>query len=190
VPSGPALKAGTPGSPTSGEPVYLAVGMLRRPHGVHGDLLMEVYTDFPERLTPGTRLFLGDRHQPFTLVHVRGHNDGLLVSLKGVATPEAAGRYRNMLVSVLAGDRPALPPGEYYHHQLLGLRVETDEGQLLGLLSEVLVTGANDVFVVTDAKGQELLLPVVDSVVLAVDLGHGVIKVHLIPGLVEGHSGD
>jgi 16S rRNA processing protein RimM len=188
LPSGPASKAGTPGSPTSGEPVYLAVGKIRRPHGLQGDLLMEVYTDFPERLTPGTRLYVGERHEPLKVARVRGHNDGLVIGFRGVNSSEAAGKYRNMLVSVLAQDRPPLPSGEYYHHQLVGLRVETDVGETLGTLTEVLITGANDVYVVDDGAGHELLLPAIDSVVLGVDLDHDVIKVHLIAGLVEQHG--
>ena len=188
LPSGPAKQAGTPGSPTSGEPVYLAVGMLRRPHGIHGDLLMEVHTDFPERLRPGMKVYIGKDYAPMTIARIRPHAQGLLVGLRGVETPEAAGRYRNLLVSVPAKDRPSLPQGEYYHHQLIGLRVESDDGESLGLLTEVLVTGANDVYVVTDEAGRELLLPAIEPVVLSVDLEGGVLKVHLIPGLVESQG--
>ena len=183
-------KAGTSGSPPSGEPFYLAVGILRRPHGVHGDLLMEVYTDFPERIQPGMKLFLGDAHSPMTLDRVRPHNDGLLVGFKSVDTPEAAGKYRNVLVSIPAKDRPPLGEGEYYHHELIGLRVETDDGAALGLLTEIMVTGANDVYVVTDEAGHELLLPAIEPVVLNVDLAAGTIKVHLIPGLVESQENE
>jgi len=183
-------KAGIPGSPSSGEPVYLAVGMLRRPHGVVGDMLMEVYTDFPERLRVGTKVYLGGTHAAITLDRVRSHNDGLLVGFKGVTTPEAAGRYRNTLVSVRAKDRPTLPEGQYYHHQLIGLRVETDGGEALGVLSEIIVTGANDVYVVANEAGHELLLPAIEPVILNVDLDAGVLNVHLIPGLVESQQGE
>src|SRR4030095_4123965 len=111
-----------------------------RPHGLHGDLLMEVYTDFPERLRVGTKVFLGEDHAPITISRIRLHNNGLLLGFKGVDTPEAAGRYPNLLVSVPTKDRPALPEGEYYHHQLIGLRVESEEGKTLGVLAEILVT--------------------------------------------------
>lgn len=188
MPEGPA-RAGSPGSPSGGEPVYLAVGVLRRPHGVHGDLLMEVHTDFPERLRPGTRVFVGDEHARLTIARARGHNQGLLLGFRGVDTPEAAGRYRNTVVSVVAGDRPALPEGRYYHHQLIGLRVEADTGETLGLLTEIMVTGANDVYVVTDEAGRELLLPAIEPVILGVDLDAGAVRVHLIPGLLESQTG-
>jgi len=183
-------KAGTPGSPSSGEPFYLAVGTLRRPHGVHGDLLMEVHTAFPERIQPGAQVFLGEAYSPITLERVRPHNDGLLVGFKHVDTPEAAGKLRNILVSVPAKDRPALAEGEYYHHQLVGLRVETDTGTSLGLLAEIMVTGANDVYVVTDEAGHELLLPAIEPVILSVDLAAGILKVHLLPGLLESQENE
>lgn len=181
-------KAGTPGSPSSGGPFYLAVGLLRRPHGLFGDLLMELYTDFPERLRPGTEVFLGEAYAPMRVDRVRHHNDGLLIGFKGVDTPEAAGKFRNTLVSVPATDRPALPEGEYYHHQLVGLRVESETGVQLGQLTEIMVTGANDVYVVSDEAGRELLLPAIEEVILSVDLDAGVLKVHLIPGLVESQE--
>ena len=93
MPKSPA-SAGHPGSPVEGEPVYLAVGLLRRPHGVHGDILMDVLTDFPERLKAGTQVFLGSRHVPAAIKHVRNHNDGLLIGIDGFNTPESVGRLR------------------------------------------------------------------------------------------------
>jgi 16S rRNA processing protein RimM len=189
MPERPA-KAGLPGSPSGGEPVYLTVGYLRRPHGVRGDMLMEVHTDFPERLLPGVKVFVGDSHAPLTIARVRTHNDGLLLGFRGIETPEVAGRYRNAIVTVMAKDRPPLPEGQYYHHQMIGFRVQADSGESLGLLTEILVTGANDVYVVTDESGQELLLPAIEEVILNVDREAGILKVHIIPGLVESQAGE
>jgi 16S rRNA processing protein RimM len=188
MPERPA-RNGLPGSPSGGEPVYLAVGYLRRPHGLRGDLLMEVHTDFPERLQPGVKVFIGNGHAPLTITRVRTHNNGLIIGFRGVETPEAAGRYRNAVVSVPIKDRPALPEGKYYHHQLVGLRVDADSGETLGLLTEIVVTGANDVYVVTNESGQQLLLPAIEPVILGVDIKAGVLKVHLIPGLIESQAG-
>jgi 16S rRNA processing protein RimM len=72
----------------------------------------------------------------------------------------------------------------------MGLRVETDEGAVLGLLTEIMVTGANDVYVVTDEAGHELLLPAIEPVILNVDLAARILKVHLIPGLVESQENE
>jgi 16S rRNA processing protein RimM len=170
------------GSPL-GEPDYLAVGFLRRPHGLDGSMLMDLHTDFPERLRAGRRLFLGDEHKPVTLSSVRQHSESVIVKLKGIDTPEAAGRYRNTWLFVKTKDMPALPEGQHYQYQLLGLKVVDEEGQVLGILTEILETGANDVYVVTNEGGQELLLPAIPSVILELRPEDGLIRVHVLEGL-------
>jgi 16S rRNA processing protein RimM len=90
------------GSPSSGEPVFLAVGRLRRPHGVKGEILMDVLTDFPERLRRGTRLYIGEQHLPLTIRSARVANQALLVSFHNYDTPEAVGEFRNQVAYVSA----------------------------------------------------------------------------------------
>jgi 16S rRNA processing protein RimM len=175
-------KATSSGSP-SGEPVYLVVGFLRRPHGVAGEIIMDVHTNSPERLKSGRRLFVGGKYQPITLVSSRPHAKGLLVKLKGFNTPEDAGQFRNQWVYVRTADEPPLAEGKYYPHQLIGLQVMDENDNPLGELDEILVTGANDVYVVKDATGRELLLPAIPSVILDVDLDRRLMKVHLLEGL-------
>jgi 16S rRNA processing protein RimM len=82
------------------------------------------------------------------------------------------------MVYVKVTDLPKLPDGEYYHHQLINLRVIDDKGQPLGVLTDILETGANDVYVVTTPAGQELLLPAIEGVIIQVDLEHQQIQVH------------
>lgn len=172
------------GSPTVGEPEYLVVGFLRRPHGVKGEILMNVHTDFPERLKTGKTVFVGDSFQPMVLASLRPHAAGMLVRLRGVKTPEEAGLYRNTWVYVPTEDRPALPEGEYYHHQLIGLNAVTDDGRELGILVDVLETGANDVYVIRDADGNEVLLPAIPAVILEIRLADRQMRVHLLDGLI------
>lgn len=179
-----AQAAAEAGSPTVGEPEYLVVGFLRRPHGVKGEMLMDVHTDFPERLKTGMTVFVGDEYRPMVIASRRPHAAGMLVRLRGIKTPEEAGLYRNTWVYVPTADRPELPEGEYYHHQLIGLNVVTDEGRELGLLVDILETGANDVYVVRDANGTEVLLPAIPPVILEVRLADRQIRVHLLDGLI------
>jgi 16S rRNA processing protein RimM len=161
------------------------VGKLRRPHGLRGEILMDVYTDYPERLTAGKQLYIGETHLPVRLAHTRWHGEALLISFKGYPDPESVGQFRNQLLFAAAADRPSLPEGEYYHHQLIGLRVITEDGQALGVVSQVLETGANDVCVVRRPAGAEILLPLIDPVILAVNLAQGEMQVHLLPGLLD-----
>jgi len=171
------------GSP-AGEPVYLVVGFLRRPHGVHGEIIMDLHTDFPDRLETGKTLFIGESHRPVSLANIRTHAKGMLVQFNGVETPEEAGLFRNQWLFVKTTEVPPLPEGQLYQHQLYGLEVVEENGRPLGLLTEIIETGANDVYVVTDSGGREVLLPAIPAVILDVDLGRRLMRVHLLDGLI------
>jgi 16S rRNA processing protein RimM len=185
-PAGPSFSpVKAAGSSDSGEPAFLAVGKLRRPHGVRGEILMEVYTDFPERLLPGTVLYLEGGSAQLMLAKRRSHNDGLLLTFRGYDTPEAVGRLRNQRLYVKAADLPPLEDGEYYQHQLIGLEVISDSGETIGVVTAILETGASDVLVIRPSTGPEVLIPAVDAFMQHVDLDARRISVHLIPGMLS-----
>jgi 16S rRNA processing protein RimM len=145
---------------------------------------MQVLTDFPERLHPGQSVYLGADRQGVKIKSVRWHGKNMLIGLHGYNSREAVGDFRNQFVAVLAEDLPPLPEGEFYHHQVLGLRVIDEDGRAFGHIAEILETGANDVYVVRGGQGRDLLLPVIDSVILQMDLEKGEIIVRLLPGLL------
>ena len=146
---------------------------------------MEIYTDFPERLQPKGMVYVGENHLPLTICRQRTHNDGLLLAFDSFVTPEQVGRFRNRILYVAKADASELSEGEYYHHELLGLSVLDETGNPLGELTEIIQTGANDVYVVTNGAGRELLIPAIPEVVLDVDLPRKTMRVHLIPGLMD-----
>jgi 16S rRNA processing protein RimM len=148
-------------------------------------VVVELYTDFPERLRPKTKVYLGEKHIPITLRSARVHNEGMLLGFAGIDTPEEAGRHRNQVLYTSSKTLPELAEGEYFFHQLIGLNVVDEDGHILGVLNEILETGANDVYVVTEAEGGEILLPAIPDVILVVDLDAKTMKVHLLPGLVD-----
>jgi 16S rRNA processing protein RimM len=175
-------KIETSGSP-DGEPVYLTVGFLRRPHGLRGEIVMDLHTDFPERLKRGRKLLVSEDHQPLTIEGVREHQKGVLIKFKGIDTPEDAGTFRNQWVYVNAKDVPPLPAGQIYQYELFGFQVLDENGNVLGELVEIIETGANNVYVVRDGSGRELLLPAIPSVILELDTVHRLMRVHLLEGL-------
>lgn len=138
---------------------------------------MEIITDFPERMRRGRELFIGEAHTPVLLEKSRSHPPFLLLKFREYDTQEAVGEFRNNIVYVRADSLPSLPEGEYYHHQLVGLQVFAEDGQLLGILTEVLETGANDVYLVTAEGGKEILLPAIREVILGVDLAEKTMRV-------------
>jgi len=145
---------------------------------------MDVLTDFPERLRPGITLYVGEAHNPLKLLKARFHGTAMRMLFEGYTTPEAVGELRNQLLFVRTDGLPSLPEGEYYQYQLLGLNVVNEDGQALGVIHEILQTGANDVLVVRPPAGPEVLLPLIASVVLDIDLAGGRVRVHLLPGIL------
>jgi 16S rRNA processing protein RimM len=169
------------GSP-DGEPVFLAVGQLGKPHGIRGEVNLTIHTDFPERLREGTLLFVGQEHQPMKIRHARPSGAKILLTFDGIQSREQAEELRNLMVYVYKAEIPTLPEGEYYYHQLLGLRVESEDGQDLGHLEEILPTGANDVYLIRLPNGRELLLPVIEGILLNVDFQVKLMRVRVLPG--------
>lgn len=145
------------------------VGVIRRPHGVRGEVLVAAETDNPARFRPGQRVQVegvGER----AVVSVRGAPGALLLRLEGIEDRAAAEQLRGRELRVPIAEARAAAQG-YLWADLVGLRVEDDEGHELGTLVEVLRTGGEvDIFVVRDAAGRELLLPALESVVRRVDL--------------------
>jgi 16S rRNA processing protein RimM len=178
-------KSDSSGSPGKGEPEFLVVGKLRRPHGVYGEILMEILTDFPERFQAETEVYAGNEYQPLRIRSIRKHRRALLVAFDGYDDRDSVGQLRNQFVHVRTDDRPPLPEGEYYFHELTGLQVVTDDGENLGVLTSILETGANDVYIVKPSdEGKDILLPAIDPVILKIDLEQGQILVHILPGLI------
>ncbi len=160
-----------PGSPPLGEPVFLAVGFLRRAHGLQGEMVMDILTDFPERLVRGKVVYAGQEHIRLTIRSLRSKGKQVLIAFEEIVDPETAASFRNQYLFVRSDEIPSLPEGEYYHHQLIGLNVFTPAGEKLGTLVEILETGANDVYIIRREGSQtELLVPAVNEFVLEIRL--------------------
>ena len=162
-----------------GEPVV--VGLVLGAHGTDGSLRVKSLSDVPQRFEAGRELFL--RGRPYRVVRsVLRPPEQVILKLDGVRTRAAARLLAGEEVTVAETSAPVLPEGEYYHFQLLGLRVVTEEGAELGRIREVIVTGSNDVYAVAGPEG-EILLPAVRQVVLGVDLELGVMRARLMGGM-------
>lgn len=166
------------------EPRYLAVGRILRPHGIHGELRVEILTDYPEHLAAVPTLYVGAEHRPYSLSGVRFHQRAMLLTLEGCTTRDDAEALRGSLVEIAVTDAIPLEEDEYYHFQVIGMQVETDAGAVLGHIVDVFTApGANDVFVVHGPQG-EILLPVIEDVILKLDVKAGRVLVHMLPGLL------
>lgn len=171
--NGKAKKVTSQGSPEPGEPVFILLGKIRKPHGLDGELMVDAYSESPDRFKPGTRVFVGESHQPLVIHSRRGSDKGMLLSFKEMNDSETAANLRNQFIYTVKEELPPLPEGEYYHFDLIGLDVVSEKGNILGKITEIIVTGANDVYVVTNDEGEETLLPAIQPVILSVDLAAG-----------------
>jgi 16S rRNA processing protein RimM len=172
------------------KPTYLSIGKLHRSFGLNGEMLMEVITDFPERIKKGVIVYLGEQYLPAKIHSCRHHAQGLLVSFEGYSTSDSIISFRNNWVFVTAEDRPKLPEGQYYHHDLIGMQVFTNEGLYLGELSEILETGANDVYIIIPETGKEILIPATADFVVKIDLEMNKITIKLMPGIISDTPGE
>ncbi len=160
----------------------VVLGRLGSPYGVRGWLRVHAATRQPEGLLSYTRLRVrkGGRQEVMELEQGQRHGKGVVVKFAELTSREAAGLWTGATVGVARDQLPALPSGEFYWHDLLGLRVVGARGEMLGEVSSLLETGAHDVLVV---KGErEILIPyVMGEVVREVDLARGIMVVSWDP---------
>ncbi|MFC4810687.1 ribosome maturation factor RimM [Paenibacillus sp. GCM10023250] len=168
---------------------WLSVGKLVNTHGIRGEVKVISQTDFPEeRFAPKSRLTLlneeNGQQVDVEVQSAREHKGMYYLKLKGYDNINDVEKYKGWSLKVSKEEMIELDEGEYYHHQIIGCAVVTDEGADLGVITEILVPGANDVWVVQPKKGKQVLIPVIDEVVLDVDVANKTVKVHLMEGLI------
>ena len=167
------------------EPNFLAIGRVLRPHGIRGEIRVELLTDFPDRFRGLKTVYLGSQHLRQEIDSSRQHKNVVLLKLVGYDNRDAVEPLRGELVFVAIDDAIPLDPDEFYYYQVVGLEVQTDSGDVLGEIVDVLKPpGANEVFVVQGVRG-EILIPVIEDVIGNLDLEAGVVIIHPIPGLLR-----
>jgi len=153
-------------------PQRLSIGRIVGAHGVRGAVKLRIWTHFPERIPELGHVYLDDEPTPRRLLRAQLLGDIALLQIEGISTRNDAEALRGTVVRIDRSQAAPLGEDEYYHFEILGLRVVDEEGHDLGTVVEILETGANDVYVVQRPDGSELLLPAIRSVILEVDLEH------------------
>ncbi|MCC6176408.1 MAG: 16S rRNA processing protein RimM [Chloroflexi bacterium] len=177
---------------------FLTIARVLRAHGTQGEVACEIVTEFPRRFRQTKRIFLARsdtrgapldgprREYPVVQARIaphRGHAE-VILRLGGVENRDDAETLRGMLVQVPEREAWKLPRGRFYWHQIIGLRVVTTDGRELGIVANILETGANDVYVVKRERG-DLLVPAIKQVVKKIDPARGEMRVDLLPGMLE-----
>jgi 16S rRNA processing protein RimM len=166
----------------------VVVARVGRPHGVRGEVVVEVRTDEPQRrLAPGARVGTDPESAgPLTVGRTRPHGGRWLVTFDEVPDRTAADRLRGVLLTVdLPPEERPEDPEEFYDHQLVGLTVGTQDGAEVGAVVRVEHNPAQDLLVVRRADGTDALVPFVAALVPEVDLEAGRVTVADRPGLLD-----
>lgn len=176
----------TPARMPENIPEFVVVGKVLRPHGVQGELRVMPQTENAERFRKLTAVYLnrdGERW-PFPITGVKLSPAAVLIRLQGIATRTEAENWRGSLVEIEARDVQPLAEGEHYYFELIGMAVESDSGQKVGTVTDVLSYPAQDLYVVESA-GREILIPAVPAIVQHVDTKRRVIVIHALEGLLD-----
>lgn len=154
-------------------------------HGIRGEVKVVSTTDFPdERFKVGNTLYIEDADPiKVTVKSARMQKNFFLVTFKEFNDINQIEKFKTHQLMVSEDDQQDLEDGKYYHHQIIGLGVQTLDGEKLGTIKEILSPGANDVWVVKRPKKSDLLLPVIDDVIKKVDLDNQTVFVELMEGL-------
>jgi len=167
----------------------VVVGRVRRPTGIKGTVLVEVYSAVPDRFVVGDVLIANGIE--YEVVDTGKSGGSAKLTFDGIDSIEKADILRDAELSVPAESLPENPPGVYYHYEIIGIRVVTIDGQELGTLNEILETGSNDVFIVRPKRAandkkisSEILIPVLDGVIVKVDKDADVMTIDLPDGIL------
>ena len=170
----------------------IVIAEIVRPRGIHGEVKALLCTDFPERFRRLDRVFVRHKERPgiraLTVQAVRFHGDALLMSFEEIQTVEEAQQLRGKEILIPRDEAVPLPEGEYYVFDLIGLEVVDLEGRRIGILEDILLLSAHDVYVVRD-QGHEILVPAVREIVREIDVERGRMTVDPPRGLVEMYQG-
>ena len=151
----------------------VTIGRIRRPTGISGAVLADVYSGNADRFHVGDVVTVGER--TLTIIDTGRSGNSAKLTFKSIDSIEKADQLRNHEISVFSDELPINPSGIYYHYEIMDTKVETVEGQRLGKLTEIIETGSNDVLVITsDApkdkkRPNEILIPVIEGVIVELD---------------------
>lgn len=164
---------------------YLDSGKIVGTHGIKGEVRIEPWCDSPEFLCAFKKLYLDEKGQTFIEVKSRPHKNITLAKIKGVDTIEAAEKLRGKIIYINRDDI-TLDEGVNFVQDLIGLEVrDAENGTVYGKITDILRTGANDVYEITDSNNKKYLAPVIDEVVEEINVDGGFVLIRPMKGIFD-----
>jgi len=165
---------------------YFNIGKIVNTVGIKGEIKVFPTTDDPKRFAKMESIIVRDekgKETTLTLEKVRFQKNVVIVKVEGVDDIDTAAKLRGGVIVVSREDAMPLEDGEYYIPDLLGVEVFLENGDKLGTLTDVLVTGANDVYVIKAYDGSEVLVPAIEQCIIDVDIDAKRMTARLLEGL-------
>lgn len=165
---------------------YFEIGQIVNTSGLKGVMKVKPFTDDITKFSNLNTIYILIKKdlKEFEIEQARFSKNMVFLKLKGIDTVEQAEDYRNLYLKIKRDKDEKLEEDSYYIVDILGCKVITDEGRTLGNIADVFSTGSNDVYVVKDELGKQVLLPAIKDVIKKVDIKNKVITVHLLEGLL------
>ncbi len=177
-------------SPPREEADSVTIGVVLRPHGIRGEVVVDPLTDNGDRFATLEEVRLVRPSGSDVRLRVASmfpHKSRLVIRFEGIGSIEQAETLRGGELRIPIATLPPLPGGSYYHHELRGLDVRVESGASIGTVTDLWETGATPVLVIRDDKARETLLPLVDAFIIEVNVKEGFMRVKA-SGTVSGHS--
>lgn len=164
---------------------YLEIGQIVNTYGIKGFVKVVPYTDDITRFEDLKTVFIENKGKltEMTIEEVKYSKNLVLLKFKGIPTIEMAENLKNCYLKINRKDAVKLPKDTYFIVDLLGIEVYTIQGDFLGKLDDIFPTGSNDVYVIKNELGKQILLPAIASVIKKIDVENKKIIVDLIEGL-------
>lgn len=165
---------------------YLEIGQIVNTFGIKGMVKVKPFTDNIERFSNLEKIYIKNKsgQTEYKIQEVKYHKNMVLIKFEGIENPEQADLLRNSYLIVDRETEEPLEAGRYYIVDMIGLDVFTDDNECLGKLEDIYNTGSNDIYVVKNELGKQVLLPAIEDVIKNIDMDNKKVIVHLIPGLV------
>lgn len=165
---------------------YFEIGQIVNTSGLKGVMKIKPFTDDITRFEKLKTIYISikDSLREFEIEKVRYSKNMVLLKLKNIDTIEQAEKYRNLYVKIPRDKNEKLEENTYFIVDILGCKVCEENGQELGKVIDIFPTGSNDVYVVKDELGKQILLPAISDVIKNIDIEKKIITVHLLEGLI------
>lgn len=164
----------------------LQVGVITQTHGIRGEVKVFPTTDDAARFKELKHVVLdtGKETIPLEIENVKFFKQFVILKFKGYDNINDIERYKRCPLLVTREDAVMLEEDEYFIADMIGMKVITDEGEEFGILKDVMETGANDVYVIEHPTAGEVLVPAIKECILDVDIPEGLMKIHVMDGLI------